>query len=236
MIDSYKHIFIDLDDTIWDFYANSKTALNEVYTQERLNRYFQSFDDFYKLYADYNKILWEKYGNGEVTKEFVAFERFRHPLSTVGVADDDLAERMNKQFLATLPTKTALKPYAKELLDYLKNSSKSVTLISNGFTAVQEKKMNSANLNSYFDHIIYSENVGALKPDKKIFEFALKLNQAQPSETVMIGDNYNADILGAINSGIDAIYLNNTTKKVTPHEKVVEIFGLDEILDVIKEK
>ncbi len=236
MIDSYKHIFIDLDDTIWDFYANSKLALNEVYMQEKLNHYFQSFEDFYKLYADYNAILWERYGKGEVTKEFVAFERFRHPLLKVGVSNDELAERMNKEFLDILPTKTSLKPYAEELLNYFKKSSKTVTLISNGFTTIQEKKMKSANLNDYFDHIIYSENVGALKPDKKIFEYALHLNQAQPCETVMIGDNYHADILGAVNCEINAIFLNNTKQKVVPHKKVVEILGLDEILEAINEK
>ncbi len=236
MIDLYKHIFIDLDDTIWDFSANSKSALKEVYNEEKLSVCFLSFQHFYKLYADYNKILWEKYGKGEVTKEFVAFERFRNPLAQVNITDDELAERMNKRFLSLLPTKTALKPYALELLNYLKNNNKTVTLISNGFSDVQEKKMKSANLNRYFDHIIYSEDVGVLKPNRKIFEFALKKNNAQPYEAVMIGDNYNADILGAIHCGIDAIFLNNTTEKVEQQDKVIEIVEIKQILEAIKEK
>ncbi|MFT3751772.1 MAG: HAD-IA family hydrolase [Paludibacter sp.] len=105
------------------------------------------------------------------------------------------------------PATTELIPFAKELLDYLYQKYP-LTIVSNGFTEVQYKKIRSANLEHYFSHIVLSEEAKALKPDKGIFEYALKLNNATPGETIMIGDSYEADIIGAQNAGIDQVYFN----------------------------
>ncbi|MDO9152507.1 MAG: HAD-IA family hydrolase [Paludibacter sp.] len=147
------------------------------------------------------------YGKGEITKEFLMVERFRHPLVFVGVDNDELAVQIGDQFLEILPTKTTLIPYAKELLDYL-HPNYPLTIISNGFIEVQYKKLRSANIEHYFSHVVLSEAAKALKPDKRIFEYALQLNGAKASETIMIGDSYEADIRGARNAGIDQVYFN----------------------------
>jgi len=202
----YKHVFIDLDDTIWDFHANAKLSLQEVYENRNLNRYFEDFEHFFIIYAKRNLELWEMYGKGEISKEFLMVERFRHPLALMGVDNDELAIQIGDEFLDILPTKTMLVPYAIELLDYL-FPKYSLTIISNGFVEVQYKKLRSSNIEHYFSHIVLSEAAGALKPDKRIFEYALELNNAIASETVMIGDSYAADIVGARNAGIDQIYL-----------------------------
>jgi putative hydrolase of the HAD superfamily len=202
----YKHVFIDLDDTIWDFHANAKLSLQEVYENRNLNRYFEDFEHFFIIYAKRNLELWEMYGKGEISKEFLMVERFRHPLALMGVDNDELAIQIGDEFLDILPTKTMLVPYAIELLDYL-FPKYSLTIISNGFVEVQYKKLRSSNIEHYFSHIVLSEAAGALKPDKRIFEYALELNNAIASETVMIGDSYAADIVGARNAGIDHIYL-----------------------------
>jgi len=203
----YKHIFIDLDDTLWDFHANAQAALEEIYNNHQLYNYFDSFKHYFNIYAKRNLELWELYGKGEITKEFLNFERFSHPLVEVGAGNAKTAEQIGSEFLEMLPTKTLLVRHAKELLDYL-YPKYPLTIISNGFIEVQYKKLRSSNLEHYFTHIVLSEGAKALKPDKRIYEYAMQLNNASASECLMIGDSYEADIVGARNAGIDQVYFN----------------------------
>ncbi len=230
----YKHVFLDLDDTIWDFHGNAKAVLEEIYDEQRLSQYFKNFDEYFRIYAKRNLELWELYGKGEITKEFLNVERFRHPLLQAGVDNIKLAEQTGIQFLEMLPTKTLLIPYAKELLDYL-SAKYPLTIVSNGFIEVQYKKMRNCNLEQYFTHVVLSEAAKALKPDKRIFEYALGLNGAKASETIMIGDSYEADVVGAKNAGIDQIYFNptiieNLRKENPPTFSIVK---LEEILKIL---
>jgi len=229
----YKYIFIDLDDTIWDFHTNARLSLNDMFEQRKLAQYFTDFDEFFQIYAKRNIELWEQYGKGEITKEFLMSERFRYPLSKMGLDDVELAEEIGIQYLDILPTKTTLMPYAKDLLDYL-YPKYPLTLISNGFVEVQYKKMRSSDIEKYFKHIVLSESAKALKPDKKIFEYALSLNNAAKTEAIMIGDSYEADIRGAQNAGLDQIYYplhpENILKEQTSTYSIRSLKELFEIL------
>lgn len=213
----YKYVFIDLDDTLWDFHTNARLSLHQMFDERNLKQHFENFDEFFTIYAKKNIELWEAYGKGEVTKEFLMAERFRYPLSRMGVDDEELAAEIGHQYLDILPTKTALMPDAIEVLDYLKTKYP-LTIISNGFTEVQYKKIRSSGIEHYFAHVVLSEEANALKPDKKIFEYALQLNNALPEEAIMIGDSYEADIRGAQNANIDQVYypLNNELKDNLP--------------------
>ena len=228
----YKHVFIDLDDTLWDFHANARESLIEVFEYRKLDRYFDDFDQFFRIYAKRNLELWELYGKGEVSKEYLQLERFRHPLVQVGVDNDVLAEQIGTQFLDILPTKTILIPHAIELLDYL-SPKYPLTIVSNGFVEVQYRKLRATNLEHYFSHVVLSEAAGALKPDKRIFEYALGLNSATAAETIMIGDSYEADIIGARNAGIDQIFLNLGHTKTKEINSTYQIKRLDEILAIL---
>jgi len=228
----YKYVFIDLDDTLWDFHANAKESLIEVFEERKLGNYFDNFDQFFSIYAKRNLELWELYGKGEVTKEYLQLERFRHPLVQVGVDNDELAEQIGTQFLDILPTKTILLPFAKELLDYLQPKYP-LTIVSNGFVEVQYKKLRSTNLEHYFVHTVLSEAAGALKPDKRIFEYALRLNAAKATETIMIGDSYEADITGARNAGIDQVFLDLGHTKAREISATYHIKSLKEIFDIL---
>jgi putative hydrolase of the HAD superfamily len=229
---NYKHVFIDLDDTIWDFHGNARAVLQEIYEEQGLSEYFKDFDEYFRIYAKRNLELWELYGKGEITKEFLNVERFRHPLLHVGVDNLILAKETGIQFLDMLPNKTLLIPFAKELLEYL-SAKYRLTVVSNGFIEVQYKKLRNSNLEHYFTHVVLSEAAKALKPDKRIFEYALQLNNANAAETIMIGDSYEADIVGARNAGIDQIYFkpnislselnNQATFQVTELEKILSI-------------
>lgn len=229
----YKFVFLDLDDTLWDFHANARLSLQDMYVDRNLSQYFENFDEFFTIYAKRNIELWEMYGKGEITQEFLMSERFRYPLSRMGVDDKQLGEEIGIQYLEILPTKTTLIPYAKELLDYL-YPKYPLSIISNGFVEVQYKKLKSSKLEPYFAHIVLSESAKALKPDKKIFEYALQLNGAEAKDAIMIGDSYSADIVGAQNAGIDQIYL--PLHKI-PNDQKLEcthlISSLEEVFSIL---
>lgn len=202
----YQFVFIDLDDTLWDFHTNARISLELMFEERQLQRYFTDFNEFFEIYAKRNIELWEAYGKGEITQSFLMAERFRYPLSKMGVNDEDLAAEIGHQYLDILPNQKILMPDAIEVLDYLK-SKYPLTIISNGFTEVQHRKISSSGIAGYFDHIVLSESAGALKPDPKIFRYAMELNgAAEPKSCIMIGDSYAADIEGAKNAGIDQIY------------------------------
>jgi len=229
----YKYVFIDLDDTIWDFHANAKSALHEIYEIRNLNRYFDSFEQYFSLYAKRNLELWDLYGRGEITKDSLTLERFLHPLLHVGINDPELARHIGHEYLEMLPSRTELVPFAKELLEYL-YPKYPLTIVSNGFIEVQYKKLRSANLEHYFSHVVLSEEAKALKPDKRIFEYALNLNNATAAETIMIGDSYEADIIGAQNAGIDQVYFNpKLTKAGNNLQCTFKINRLEELLPIL---
>lgn len=205
----YKCIFIDLDDTLWDFHANARLSLNEIYHARKLDQYFDHFEHYFDMYTKRNAELWDLYGRGEVTKEFLSRERFLHPLRQVGLNDEQMAQEIATEYLDMMPTRTALVPHALELLNYLKDRY-SLTIVSNGFAEVQYSKLKSTGIYHYFDHIVLSEEAKALKPDPQIFEYALQLNKAKAEEVLMIGDSLATDITGAQNAGIDYVWFNPT--------------------------
>ena len=230
----YKYIFVDLDDTIWDFERNAKSSLMDVFDSKHLNRYFDSFEHFFDLYITNNTLLWKLYSEGKVTKAELNLQRFKYPFLKMGVeVNDEFVLQMGSDYLNLLPEKTALMPYAHELLEYL-SPRYPLTIVSNGFIEVQQRKMESSGIGHYFSHVVLSENVGALKPDKRIFEHALLLNNAQPHETIMLGDNFEADICGAQNAGIDTIYFNPKGKPIleTQTPPTFHIQSLEETISV----
>lgn len=230
---SYKHIFFDLDDTLWDFHANAKNSLKVTFNKLGVNRYFDDFEDFFRIYMERNNELWDLYGAGKITKDFLQAERFRHPLKHVGANNEALAQEMGKTYLDLLPERTILMPHAKELLDYL-HEKYTLTIITNGFVGVQHKKIKNSQIEHYFKHIVLSEDAGALKPDKRIFEYALQLNHASAEEAIMIGDIFQADIVGAQNAGIDQIFFNWRKKQLNENEHATYIISsLSEVFDIL---
>ena len=175
-----------------------------------------------------------QYGQGLITKDFLIVERFLHLLQQMGLNDTERARKMNTDFLNKLATKTNLVPFARELMNYCARKGYPMTLISNGFVEVQYRKLRSADIEHYFAHVVLSEAAGALKPDPAIFEYALKLNNAEKNEVLMIGDSFDADIKGAVSAGIDAIYLNQTGVKVDLPDKATEVRSLNDVISYLE--
>ena len=203
----YKSLFIDLDDTLWAFSENARDCFEEVYDRFSLNRYFDSFGQFYSLYEGKNAQLWIDYGAGRITKEELNSQRFFYPLQAVGVEDKELAKTYSDCFFELIPTKSKLMPYAKEALDYLASHYR-LFILSNGFRELQTRKMRASGIEPYFEKVILSEDILVHKPYPELFYFALSASQSELRESLMIGDSWEADIIGAQGVGMHQMYYN----------------------------
>lgn len=202
----YDVLFIDLDDTLYDFSANSLEAYRAVYALLGYERWFDSFEHYFAIYEARNKELWERYAAGEITKECLNAERYAHPLRMVGVSDADvLGACFWDEARLRLPLGGRLMPHALEVLDYLRPKYK-LYILSNGFAELQSRKMQSAGITHYFDGMVLSEDVGVNKPGAEIFNHALQMAGTTADRALMIGDNYAVDIVGAQGVGIDQVY------------------------------
>lgn len=228
----YTNLFIDLDDTLWDTYNNNKKSLEEVYNEFSLNRYYTSFEVFFEIYHLKNTALWDQYRDGIIDKKTLSVQRFLHLLKPAGCATIQNALAFNTSFLTHSSEKTGLLTGAIELLEYLKPKYK-MHIVSNGFREVQYKKIENAGLTAYFDQIILSEDAGANKPNPLIFDLALKQAETKRTESLMIGDSWEADIQGAHNAQMDQIWFNPNKIKPKLFNPTYTVQSLMEITTIL---
>ena len=235
----YKAIFIDWDDTIGDFIGAASTSLHEIYDMYQMTDYFESYDEFYHLYHSHNLQLWQLYGDDKVTKEFLWVDRFRWPIlhgsksQVVPSAQiDQLAYQIGEDFLRLTTAHFSLLPGAEELVRYLAQKYPLVVL-SNGFIEVQYDKINRSGLRDCFAHIVLSEEVGCQKPNPRIYETALQLCGMRAEEVLMIGDSWYSDIRGAINAGIDQLWITNRNTIADNQTATYIVENLQEIYDIV---
>ncbi len=228
----YKHLFFDLDHTLWDFDSNAKTTLAELYTDELAKKTGSEFTPFYDRYLFHNAHLWQRYEAGFIGVEELKWKRMWRTLLDFKVADEVLSKNLSVQFLEILPTKKEVFPHTFEILTYLKNKNYSLHLITNGFEHTQQMKLKNSGLDIYFDELITSESSNSLKPKKEIFDYAIKKANSQLHESLMLGDNQAADIQGAINAGMDQVFVNhiNEPLKLQPTYVISHFKELEQIL------
>ncbi|MGN6533805.1 MAG: YjjG family noncanonical pyrimidine nucleotidase [Ginsengibacter sp.] len=206
----YQHLFFDLDHTLWDFDANAEESLAELYDFFNLeSKAIGPFSKFYSTYLNHNLTLWSRYEKGYITTDELKWRRMWRTLLDFQIADEKLAKDMSEFFLEALPTKKKVFEYTHEILDYLTEKKYSLHLITNGFEKTQRLKLASSELTKYFKNIITSEISNSVKPKKEIFEYAVNKAAGKIEESIMIGDNLQADILGAQNAGMDSIFVNH---------------------------
>ena len=228
----YKNLFIDLDNTIYDFSGASRESFRETYDLLHYERYFDSFEHYLSLYEPYNLELWRIYGEGKITKEELNRRRYSHPLECVGVNDQQLADTFCREALGRIPTKGPLMPGALELLEYLRPKY-NMYILSNGFKELQSRKMRTAGIDGYFDALILSEDIGINKPNRELYEYALVRTGSKLNESLMIGDMFDTDIVGAANIGMEQMYYNPKEKKghaFSPTYEVTHLLQIKEIL------
>lgn len=228
----YTTIFFDLDRTLWDFDSSALMTFEEIYaTHKLMNLGVSSVADFLKAYTIHNEALWAQYRLGEITKEKLRGLRFLKTLNDFGIDDNDLAEEIGNDYVRLSPLKVSLFPYAAEILQYL-GKTYDLHLITNGFSEVQTTKLITSGLGIYFKKIITSEEAGYKKPDKRIFDFAIEQTGAVVEESIMIGDDPEVDILGAIRFGMDAV-LFDPDKKYAQNGSTYYINQLSELKHIL---
>ena len=201
----YKHIFFDLDRTLWDFDKSSQEAFAEIYDLYDLKGLgIESVELLHDVYSVHNERLWDMYRKGEVTKEVLRGKRFHLALKDLGVDNAELAEKIGLDYIRLSPLKVNLFPQAINILEYLFPKYK-LHIITNGFQEVQEIKIAASDLGKYFETIVTSEEAGMKKPHKGIFEYSLKKAGASADESLMVGDDPDVDILGARDVGMDQV-------------------------------
>jgi putative hydrolase of the HAD superfamily len=229
----YKHIFFDLDHTLWDFDANARLTLHQMHLELKLSeRGVHDFDLFHQNYLAHNERLWERYRKGQIRQDELRMKRMWLTLLDFKIADEELAREMGDIFLQLLPTRTILFPDTVEVLQYLTDKGYQLHLITNGFEKTQHCKLSSCGLDVFFKEVITSEGSNSLKPEKEIFDYALQKARARVEESIMIGDALDIDILGAMNAGMDQIHVNynRIDQHLTP---TYTIYTLKELKDIL---
>lgn len=230
-------VWVDLDDTIWDFSANSLDALGQVYESEHLVEFFPTVDEWRERYLECNHSLWPLYNVGKITKEFLMTERFRRVLVEAGCAEERavaMSAVLDREYLDRLGRLKRLVPGALELLRHLRRNGYNIGVISNGFYEVQHRKMSSSGIGGMMDAVVLSDDIGVNKPDRRIFDYAVNKVSGSAGRSLIIGDNPDTDIAGGLGAGWHAVYFNRDGMCRQPvPEGCVEIQSLFAAIDLL---
>jgi putative hydrolase of the HAD superfamily len=200
----YTHVFFDLDNTLWDFERNSRNAMHVTFQQYKLEETVD-FNLFFETYKKHNHALWESYRKNEVGKKELTRLRFQNTFIELGLNAVN-PDEMNTLYLNEMPKQKILNDGVLDILNYLKTKRYQLFIITNGFKEVQREKIETSGLKPFFDKIFISEEIKSPKPEREIFEYSIKSANAKKSKSIMVGDDWEIDVLGAVNCGIDAVH------------------------------
>lgn len=230
-----RQLFFDLDRTLWDFETNSRFALQHLYDHLKLGETIEHFMHFHHTYIRINADLWQQYGNGKLTKEELRDNRFRKALAHHGIHDNELAQQMSDGYIDLSPQQTALFPGATEMLESLRAQDYSLHIITNGFKEVQHIKLQKSGISHFFNTVLCSEEIGFTKPHREIFQEAQRLTSCKTEHAIMIGDDFKADIIGALNAGWTAIHFDpeHRFKKERSVPRIRELSEIPELVNLL---
>jgi YjjG family noncanonical pyrimidine nucleotidase len=228
IVSDKKAIFFDLDHTLWDFEKNSALAFEVILPKYNIDI---KLEDFLEIYVPANVKYWKMYRDGEITQQQLRYGRLKDVFVALDYEiSEGLLQEVSDEYVALLPTNNHLFNGAVEVLDYLK-SKYSLHIITNGFQDIQDIKMKSSNIHHYFDTITNSENAGCKKPHPAIFEYALTAANVEKCDSIMIGDCIEADVQGALDCGLDAIYFNE--HRLETHPSIKQVNHLLELKNIL---
>jgi putative hydrolase of the HAD superfamily len=229
----YKCVFFDLDHTLWDYETNSSAALMELYNKYGLAALGASpTEEFLKAFTKINNELWDKHDRNQITRDVLRNDRFDMVFKAAGVEHRELSLQFSEEYLSESPKGKHLVPHALDLLNYLKEKEYGLYIVTNGFEEIQGTKIASGGITHFFDGIVTSARAGSKKPEKGIFDFALRESGHTASDAIMIGDNLLTDIAGARGASIDCVFYN--PHGVTHEEQVThEIRSLKELFALL---
>lgn len=229
---SYTHVFFDLDHTLWDFEANSRFTIEQLFAERSLADHLGcDVERFYQKYIEINDAKWDLYRRGAITKERLRAERFVETYAAFGSDDHRGAQSFEEDYLSQCPYQGQLMEGALEAVQYLAGKYE-LHIITNGFHETQLIKLRESGLADYFGEVVSSDRVGVNKPNRKIFAEALRLADARRKHSVMIGDNLAIDVLGARDSGLAQVFYNPSG--LTHSERITfEISELRALRDIL---
>ncbi|HHP7240304.1 MAG TPA: YjjG family noncanonical pyrimidine nucleotidase [Cyclobacteriaceae bacterium] len=229
--DNIKYIFFDLDNTLWDYNSNARETLIELYQRYGFEQkgYFTA-GDLVDTFLTVNESLWDEYNHGYVSKKYIREMRFKIIFDRLDLPLEFFPPNIGNDYLIGCPQKSNTLPHAHETLNHLQQKF-SLYIITNGFDDIQTIKIKNAGLDKYFKKVFTSESSGHKKPYSGIFDYAFKHSGANHDQSIMVGDNLNTDIKGAIDYGIEAIYFNplNTPKP----DNITDITSLHELVEIL---
>lgn len=232
MITKYKHIFFDLDHTLWDFNKNSSETLAYLFKHHALSTKLKCDEEnFITRYSEINAQLWHLYNLRKITKDDIRKMRFHQLFTTYSYYNNALASEIDTDYISICPDKASLIDGSLEILEYLFQKYE-LHIITNGFYDTQTRKLKASKLDTFFKTVTTSECSGYTKPDKKMFAHALKQANASYKESLMIGDNLMTDIRGAKSIGMNQVYLNQS-QKTHRHKPTFEIVDLLELKNLL---
>jgi putative hydrolase of the HAD superfamily len=220
----FKHIFFDLDRTLWDYDQNVRDALNDLYIAFLEGKVVGDADTFIRVFLFENGRLWEKFTANKINKKYLRDHRFLLTLRRMGLPDKQLGLELEEAYMATTPAKQKLLPGVHESLKYLQ-AKYDLHIITNGFEDAQQFKLSNSGIRDYFSHVVTSDTAGATKPNREIFLYSERVTGARPEECLMIGDDERADVYGAQKAGWKAIHFDPHSG-VNSEEKVSELLEL----------
>lgn len=224
MREDIKHVFFDLDHTLWDFDKNSGLTFERIF---KLNQIHVELEAFLKIYEPINLKYWKLYREEKVTKPALRYGRLKEAFDSLQVkVEDDMINHLSIAYIDHLTTFNHLFEGTVEILTYLKERYE-LHIITNGFEEAQERKMINSNIKHYFKSVTNSEMVGVKKPNPRIFNFALESVKAQPQESIMIGDSLEADIEGAHKIGMDTIHFDYKDAHSHNYKRVTHLLALE---------
>ncbi|MFY1047921.1 YjjG family noncanonical pyrimidine nucleotidase [Chryseobacterium sp. GP-SGM7] len=228
-----QHIFFDLDNTLWDHRRNAYLTIKDLFEKEEITlKYNIDFEEFHSVYHEINERLWEQIRDGEIDKGYLRIHRFYDTFSRFGIDNLELSMYFEEHFLDKILNYNHLVEGAEYILDYLKGKNYTLHIISNGFQEVTERKCILSKIDHYFKTITSADSVGVRKPNPAIFEYSLNLAKAKKEESILIGDDWIADIIGSQQFGIDCIFFDilNENKEVENLKVIKHLFQIKNYL------
>lgn len=228
-----QHIFFDLDNTLWDHRRNAYLTIRELFEKEEIGlKYSIDFNEFHSAYHEINEKLWEDIRDGIIDKEYLRKHRFYDTFRRFDVDDETLSMYFEEHFLDKILNHNELVEGAEYILDYLKAKHYTLHIISNGFKEVTERKCILSGIDKYFQTITSADTVGVRKPRPEIFEYSLHLAGAEKENSMLIGDDWIADVTGAQRFGIDVIFFDvlNENKEEEGLKVITDLLQIKEYL------
>ncbi|MDR3272650.1 MAG: HAD hydrolase-like protein [Flavobacteriaceae bacterium] len=214
MKEKIKHIFFDLDNTLWDTDKNSKTTLETMFSEMKVTeKYGLDFSDFYPNYYVRNEKLWDLYRQNLATKQDIISKRFCSTFQEFDINDEELNQYFEENFLKKVVENNDLVENAENALRYLKSNNYNLHIVSNGFIEPTERKVFDTPIHQYVSTVTSGEEINKRKPAREVFELGLQKARALPEESSFVGDDWSADALGSEKIGMFPVFFDYKKEK-----------------------